>query len=452
MPAVVVVGLSIVLSGCGGETTTTTITTTAVLDPHVIKHLKVEHILMDGRGPGLSVGADGTVFFSRSDTLFAVDGEDGATNWSLLLVERPVGRPAVGPDGSLYFLTTPDDNWQYYHDGSVQAWNSNGTKKWIQDFNMSMGLCEFAPNWQEHGARNSVALGSDGTVFVSRCIDQGSTVEGSPSLFALDGNDGTVKWQISLSDDSGIGSDWYPSPVVAPDNTIFLTGQNLSVAGARRSATALAVRGTDGFVQWNVSLPVAASSASLGANATVLVCTPGNMSGVFGEGLIALDGKDGSVKWRQDAACFDSYSFFGAAVGSDGTVFVQAPKNLSSPGTSTFLALNGGDGSIKWSHEVGPDPTFPDDASFTMPAVSTDGAVYVGFGQSVYALDADTGKERWNSTSNEFFLTEMNLPPVIGPDGTVFVLSETSLFAYHGEGRPVIAPYQSEYDRGLYLV
>lgn len=441
MPAVVVVGLSMVLSGCGGggETTTTTITTTAVLDPHVKWHQKQEHILMDGHGPGLSVGDNGTAFFSTGNILNAVD-EDGGLNFRPIgetSFARGIGRPVVGPDGSIYLLTTPDDKNVSYRDGSVHAWKSDGNKKWIQDFNMSMGFCGASPLWQELGARNSVALGSDGTVFVSRCDDKGS-----PSLFALDGNNGTVRWQISLSDDSVRGSDWYPSPVVAPDDTIFLTAP-----GDTNFSTVLAVRGTDGFVQWNVSIPLAASSPSLGSNATVLVCTPPQE----GEGLIALDGKDGSVKWTQDAACFHDYSFFGAAVGSDGTVFVQGSKNFFEPEKATFLALNGNDGSIKWSHEVGQNTTFYDDG-FTMAAVSTDGAVYVGLRHTVYALDADTGNERWNSTSSEFFLTAYDLPPVVGPDGTLTVLSETSLFAYHGEGGPVIAPYHSEYDLELYLV
>merc|ERR1719174_3049389 len=96
---------------------------------------------------------------------------------------------------------------------------------------------------------------------------------------------------------------------MTPNNTVLLTDGNGDV---------FAVRGTDGVLKWNVSIPgVKRSGApSVDSKGAVLICTD--------DGLFALDGKDGSVKWQQETACRSSSQR--AAVGHYGTIFVESKR------------------------------------------------------------------------------------------------------------------------------
>lgn len=327
-----------------------------------------------------------------------------------------MGRPAAGLNGSLYV--------EVGYGGpavAVQAVNGDGTGKWIQKFTR-LGL-----DTGDADHARVLAVGSDSTVF---------TTQDSPEhgLSALDGDKGTLRWHINpLGNSSGVLS----PPVVAPDDTIFMIGVD-DHHGALKPfdhPTLFAVQGVDGSLKWSsvIENKTWPTTPTLGADGTVLVC--------FIEGLIAFDGEDGSVKWMQPIGCGD---FWGQlAIGSDGTIFVPNALNFSNS-ERTLLALNGDDGSIKWSYHPN-NLDDPSDGGF-LPgaAVSTDGTVYVRRSKSMHALDSANGNVLWVSTSQHFSFNS-GYAPIIGPDGTVFTVDadQKLLIAFYGEGGPVTAPYSS---------
>lgn len=432
--AFVAISFSMSLVGCGGGGGTTTFTTTW-FDSHV----KWVNSDLDEReaGMGASVGADGTVFIPAGDSLCALDGDAGVLKWKYKLGNKSIGVPAVGKDGSVYLLTG-----EFYMDFAVQAVNGNGTEKWVQDFNMFKTEHHPVLSLGSTIGRNSVVLGSDGTVFGCRhssvMREDGYISNLTSSLFALDAGDGSIKWQLALGGRYGAPQ----SPVVAPDDTIFMT----DVAGH-----VLAVRGADGSVKWNASIAVdhdvMFSSPSLGANGTVLVCS--------GEGLFALNREDGTVKWRQwDACLVQVMQYPGPAVDSDGTIFVEARNDTfdtSDVPNRTLLALRGDDGSTKWSYHASRD-AHQYGETLTTAAVSTDGTVYFGYAESVYALNAETGSVRWSSTSLRGMFNQDEGPPVIGPDGMVIVSALTTVVALRGEAVSATLPYVSSLAQGERLV
>merc|ERR1711976_1015963 len=118
----------------------------------------------------------------------ALNGNDGVLKWNYTLVSFACGVPAVGRDGSLYVMT-----WKAgeFLTGSAQALTSNGTLKWIQNFTVSTTKQPLLLVPGDARGRDSLVLGSDGTVFASTS---------KAGLFALHERNGTIKWHTLLSD------------------------------------------------------------------------------------------------------------------------------------------------------------------------------------------------------------------------------------------------------------
>ncbi|MDM7926150.1 MAG: PQQ-binding-like beta-propeller repeat protein [bacterium] len=167
---------------------------------------------------------------------------------------------------------------------------------------------------------------------------------------------------------------YYASPAVADDGTIYFgTGM---------------YRNTDGW-------------------------TPG--------GLVALN-PDGSLKWSQPLG----NATYGPSVGNDGTVFVMDR-------TYAVHAFSP-DGAPLWTFDDFEEPFFVKrDMGQRTPAIGSDGTVYAG-ADGLYALDPATGRPMWH-LSRTHFGRECIASPVVGPDGTVFVvIGEDTLYAVRPDG------------------
>jgi outer membrane protein assembly factor BamB len=279
----------------------------------------------DTNSPLLSsptIGPDGTVYVGSEDgRLFAVD-IDGNLRWTHTADAFLYSSPAVSADGNTIFVGSGD--------GVLCALGRDGSELWTFEttgFGL-MGGAIFA----------SPAIGSDGTVYLGAL--------GDPNLYALDPNDGNVKWvcrfERPLDEDypeAGTVLDWpFASPVVGANGTIYqrlLSEPNL-----------YAIDPNTGSIIWSVDIarpyceyypdpacseytPVVPwAEPVLGPNGTLYAVFIGACGPVYHEPwhiedwvpwqcLVAID-PNGSVKWSTGLGASGDYTL---TVGGDGLIY-----------------------------------------------------------------------------------------------------------------------------------
>jgi outer membrane protein assembly factor BamB len=190
---------------------------------------------------GVTIGADNRVHIACEDgRLYTLDAE-GAVLWSYDANTPLLSSPTVGHDGSVYVggldkklyaiaingslrWTHATDGFIYSSpaisdDGEVYACSEDGTVYALGPDGSELWEFETAGAGSASGAIfASPAIGTDGDIYI------GSVYE--PNLYALDGNDGSVKWVCHFEDacDPNFKGNWvFSSPVVAGDGTIYQT-------------------------------------------------------------------------------------------------------------------------------------------------------------------------------------------------------------------------------------
>lgn len=206
-------------------------------------------------------------------------------------------------------------------------------------------------------------------------------------LYALDAGTGEVVWDHAIYFASG-------SPPAVVDGTAYVASRHALLA----LGTADGSRRWDfSFGNWTLHAP-AVTGSSLYFGTT--------KAGAGFEGRVyALDAKRGTVRWKTDVGRGVLPPFTLAA--DDDTVYA---------GKERVYALDRRDGSVRWTFDS-------EDSTFGTPAVHGDtvyvGSVAAGNTGAVYALDAETGSERWRVGTG---LTAKSL----AVDGeTVFVASDS---------------------------
>jgi outer membrane protein assembly factor BamB len=161
-----------------------------------------------------TVGSDGTVYVGcMNGKLYAID-KDGEVRWTHDTGSFIYSTPAVGADGKVFFGS---------QDGKLYALGADGSELW-----------EFAtggPGVLGGAILASPTIGLDGSVYIAGVYD--------PNLYALDPNDGTIKWLHNFEylidpeityyselpeiehDDVSVGLP-LASPAVGPDGTIYM--------------------------------------------------------------------------------------------------------------------------------------------------------------------------------------------------------------------------------------
>ncbi len=274
-----------------------------------------------------SVGADGTVYVgAENGKLYAID-VNGLLRWTHNTGGFIYSSPAVSSDGNVYFGST---------DGRLYALGSDGSELWSF---ATAGL-----GWLDGSIMTSPAIGADGTVYIGGLYD--------PNLYALDPNDGSIKWARSFAylldpcdpNSAYMSGRAFSSPLVAKDGTIYVA--------LLEDPNLYAIDPNNGEVIWITYLgepnlecmnpydcyyyekyimpPFAWSTPALGPDGTIYVSFDDSQ---FKEiwideqfiGVVSIDephlkavNPDGSVKWVKRIG---SVGAFTMAVGSDGLIY-----------------------------------------------------------------------------------------------------------------------------------
>ena len=187
-------------------------------------------------GGAAAVGADGTLYYESSGSFLAVR-PDGSLYWSSSnFYASRSSPPALGTDGTIYWLGT---------NGELDAFNPDGSLRWSSplDGDNPRTSPVIAPDASIYcGTENGLyAVGPDGTVkwhfatarpvrSTAAIAADGTIVFGCDDglLYALDPNGG-LRWA------RGTGGHVRTSPAVAPDGTIYFgsdDGYLYALAGA----------------------------------------------------------------------------------------------------------------------------------------------------------------------------------------------------------------------------
>jgi len=241
--------------------------------------------------------------------LYAID-INGNLRWTHSTDGFIYSSPAVSEDGKVYVCS---------QDGVLYALGQDGSELWsfeTDGFGVIGGSIFGSP-----------AISADGTVYVAGLYD--------PNLYALDPNNGTVKWACNLTDpcdpDSRIG--WpFVSPVVATDGTVYQT--------LLYDANLYAIDANNGDIIWTTNLsdtdsnwfePYYVSDGPFSQNKRYNVSNSGWSEPALGpDGTIYVSYDDpylravdpnGSIKWVTQLGMMGGFTL---AVGSDGLIYAAS--------------------------------------------------------------------------------------------------------------------------------
>jgi outer membrane protein assembly factor BamB len=143
-----------------------------------------------------TIGPDGTIYIgSQNGSLYAID-INGRLRWTHKTGGSIYSSPAVSEDGKIYVGS---------EDGNLYALARDGSELWTFQ---TKGPAQLPVG----SIFASPAICADGTVYIAGLYD--------PNLYALDPNDGGIKWVCSSKSKTA----WsYASPVIAENGTIYQT-------------------------------------------------------------------------------------------------------------------------------------------------------------------------------------------------------------------------------------
>ena len=320
-------------------------------------------------------------------SLYTTADNSGIEKWRFSVEFSADGSPVIDNDGTIYISSF-----------KLYAIYPNGTLKWKYN------------EWLQ--AISAPAISEDGILYV------GSVYSMPDYLYAIYTNNGTLKWKYL------VGEEIFSSPAIGSDGSIYFGSENDYIY-------ALYPNGT---LKWRYLTSVAVySSPAIGDDGTVycgshdcnlyaLYPNNGSLKWAFHTGnwirtspCIADDGTiycvsldnylyaiypNGTMKWRTNVGAGTS-----PTIGQDGTIYC---------GYSNLYAIYPTNGSVKWIFDPGAGRTLQG----ATPCNSIDGTIYFGAsdGAEIIAVNPD-GTEKWR----EYIGGDVESPPAIGEDGTVYI-------------------------------
>jgi hypothetical protein len=284
-------------------------------------------------------------------------------------------RPAIGPDGTIYFQDV---------DGHLYALRPDGSVKWI---------------FQGGYPGGPVAVGADNTAYVAT----GSTIQAiSPA--------GLLVWEFTDPNSQGV----IAGPAVGPDGKIYAAMDLLGLG-------AIALSPVDGHLVWsNPGNPRLAENAQLGLEIVFGPSSPGAQPDQF---YLTCDNRTTHVSGHLYAFSLNGEQRWAASLGG----ISKAPQVSVAPNGAISLgvaAYNPSNGSVLWSAytELGSGSDLP-------PDVGPDGTVYVSpiYQSALAALNGQNGAVLWRITSVGF-----EEGPVVSPLNDVVVIGGRDNFGLPG--------------------
>ena len=315
------------------------------------------------------VADDGTIVVVGPNEILGFDGADGS---ELFSTERDIGptvQPAIGqgPDGSIVVFT--------------EGFGEEGPP--------TTASSSVSPSVSPSGSPSPG--GPEGTGFDSH-------------VEAVDLRTGEPVWTTPVQLE-----DVVRTPVAADDATAY-------VGDAGGFVTAIEL--SSGEVRWTADLGTSIAGAVTPDGDRAYVATLGEQqtAGV----VVALDVSTGEEVWRTDEDAVLGNLVSGPVV-TDGRIFALEPGFV--------VALRATDGALLWRTEiVNPQTTpFSPQGIGSLAPVSADGRVFVvDVSGRVYALDAETGAERWDHALND---PSQLSPPVLMADHVLVPTDAGVLYA-----------------------
>ena len=358
-----------------------------------------------------AIATDGTIYaqsthrnsasqYNRDDrTRLRSLNPDGTENWFFEMGPAQfeiTASPAIAPDGTVYASCF----------NRLFAVNPNGTQKWV---------CDFGTAVSGEGGAFSPAIAADGTIYIT--LDD-SDANDTGVLFAIDPNDGHVKWMLPV----GPGIDIESSPAVASDGTVYFLDEGIQQLPQLHAAS------PDGQPKWSIAVPIlplpSAPSIEPGSSPAV------DIDGTVYVGNVAVTppatvGGQPILKWPTIASPSPIATVWASSpsigpvqnpVAPNGVVYVvdgETPCNL--------FALDRIDGHELW-HFTAQNPG--GEATYSSPAVGANGTVYFGASDSkLYAVvpPATGNTALWTLTTLGPILSS---PAIDGANNTVYAGSQ----------------------------
>lgn len=314
--------------------------------------------------------------------------------WEFTTAGTITGSLALSDDGTLYAASA---------DGFVYALDSSGKLQW---------KLQLAP------IESSPAIGADGTIYIT---------DANELIYAINRN-GTQQWSFGGGPyaDKRLGS-----IAAAVDQNFLYTPWRGQVRALRLST---------GYPEWPAGMDFERGGAViLLPNSLILHPGNGRLEAVESGGRTAWEypvrnpplTPDLLLKYGGQPPAGNFWLESAMAVGADGTLYACAAD-------SRLVAL-GSNGAFKWEFH-----TKSASVSRAAPVIASDGSIYTGTSEGLlYALNSD-GSQKWSAAISG----SISSTPVLAEDGTIFVVSGSTLDAVSPDGHiiaqaPLMAAAQS---------
>ena len=319
----------------------------------------------------VAIGSDGSVYVCGStyikdgrgyECLITKFNSSGTLQWQKTLGvsnsnSTGVGSIAIGSDGSVYVCGGTATGDLGSKSMLIAKYNSSGTLQWQKKLGSGTNR------------GNSVAVGSDGSVYICGTTYSGGA--GSSDVFIAKFNSsGTLQWQKTLGgSDYEIGN----SVAIGSDGSVYVVGYTNS-AGAGSYDALIAKLNSSGTLQWQKTLGGSdhdgGDSVAVGTDGSVYVCGT-TYSGGAGSSdiLIAKFNSSGTLQWQKTLGGSDYEIGNSVAIGSDGSVYVVGYTNSAGAGSYDALIARITDDVINQSTVIYGNFTLQD-AALTVSAAS----------------------------------------------------------------------------------